>query len=479
MRGIPYLFAVAVLSLGRADVRADVIQVPGEHADIQLGIDAASDGDTVLVGPGTYYENINFRGKNIVVASHFILAGDRSYVNTTAINGSVSPDLDSASCVTVCSGEDSSAALAGFTITGGQGTNWVDPQNPEYTWRGGGGVFVFQSSPTVRHNLIVENTVAMVAGVDGAQGGGVLTYGGNPRLLNNMIADNRAEYGCGVVVDYSGAVIRNNVICRNTGGGAYGGGGFWAIGNGADPIVLENNTIAENAVSGSGAYGGRGGGMFVWYGEVTGRNNIIWGNTQSQGGQIAQVSGGTAVITYSAVEGGFTGEGNIDEDPLLAPPKYVLSGGSPCIDTGDPAPACNDPEDPANPGYAHWPAQGELRNDMGTYGGPGSAILAAGSTTSEGPVGQASPVRRAITRCRPNPFREGTTIEYSLPRMGWAALVVHNTAGRSIGTLFQGVQTSGLHRAHWRPNSLPPGLYACRLALDGISVGTTTLVLTR
>ncbi len=479
MRRIPYLLAVAVFSFGCADAGGNVIHVPGEHDEIQLAIDAASDGDTVLVGPGTYYENINFRGKNVVVASHFILAGDRSYVNTTAINGSVSPDLDSASCVTLCSGEDSSAVVAGFTITGGQGTNWVDPQYPQYTWRGGGGVFVFQSSPTIRHNLIVENTVAMVTGVDGAQGGGALTYGGNPRLLNNMIADNRAEYGCGVVVDYSGAVVQNNVICRNTGGQAYGGGGFWSIGNGEYPIVLENNTITENAVSGSGAYAGRGGGMFVWYGEVTGRNNIIWGNTQSQGGQIAEVSGGTALITYSDVEGGFAGDGNIDEDPLIAAPKYLLGGGSPCIDAGDPSTSCNDPEDPANPGQAQWPAQGGLRNDMGAYGGPGSATLAAGSTASEEPMDRVGPVGRVITRCRPNPFGKETTIEYSLPRMGNAALRVHDVAGRSIATLFRGEQASGFHRIHWRPTSLPPGLYECRLELDGISVGAAALVLTR
>ena len=142
-------------------------------------------GDTVLIAPGRYLENINFSGKNIVVASHYLLKEDSSYIETTIIDGSNPSDLDRASCVTFNSREDSTAVLQGITITEGKGPNWIDPQFPSYTWRGGAGIFIFRSSPTIRHNRIINNAVTKRSGVNGHQGGGILSYGGNPLIQNN------------------------------------------------------------------------------------------------------------------------------------------------------------------------------------------------------------------------------------------------------------------------------------------------------
>ncbi len=206
----------------------------------------------VLVAPGTYLENINFKGKNITVASHFILNEELEYIKNTIIDGSNPVNPDSASCVSFRSGEGPEAVIQGFTITGGTGTKWVDPNNPGYTWRGGGGVFTFRSSPTIKNNIIINNNVTNVTGVNGAQGGGTLSYDGNPLILNNLIMQNEARYGAGIVIDYSGGVIKNNIIYKNIGGQDYGGGGFWSIGNGSSPIIIENNHIIENSVSGSG-----------------------------------------------------------------------------------------------------------------------------------------------------------------------------------------------------------------------------------
>ncbi len=350
-------------------IAQDTLQVPSAYSSIQLAINASTDGDIVLVAPGTYLENINFKGKNILVTSHFILSDDLEYIKNTIIDGSNPDNPDSASCVSFHSGEDPSAVIQGFTITGGTGTKWIDPNNPGYIWRGGGGVFTFTSSPTIKKNIIINNNVTNTSGVDGAQGGGTLSYDGNPQILNNIIMLNEARYGAGIVIDYSGGIIKNNIIYKNTGGQDYGGGGFWSIGNGSSPIIVENNHIVENSVSGSGTYGGKGGAMFVWMGTVTARNNIVWGNTQSQGGPIAEIDGGNAVIRYSNVEDGFTGTGNINLDPEFTNPNLYLDQSSPCIDTGNPNQIYNDPEDPVNSGFAEFPSMGSLRNDMGAYGG--------------------------------------------------------------------------------------------------------------
>jgi hypothetical protein len=96
-------------------------------------------------------------------------------------------------------------------------------------------------------------------------------------------------------------------------------------------------------------------------------NSVIWGNLPSSNPQID----GPAFVIYSNVEGGFTGTGNLDSDPMFIDQinYYLDSLSSPCIDAGNPNSFYEDPEDPLNPGFALWPALGTTRNDMGAYGG--------------------------------------------------------------------------------------------------------------
>jgi hypothetical protein len=127
---------------------------------------------------------------------------------------------------------------------------------------------------------------------------------------------------------------------------------------------LTNNTIYNNSA------GVSGGGIYTYDMTSNIMNCILWGNTAPSNPQIA----GTVNVTYSDVEGGWTGTGNINEHPLFRMDSefYHLWDYSPCVDSGNPGPQYYDVEDPNNLGNAMSPAYGTLRNDIGHAGGPAS-----------------------------------------------------------------------------------------------------------
>ncbi len=347
-------------------LQSQIIHVPQDFQTIQTAIDAAVENDTVLVDQGTYFENINFKGKNIVVCSNYALSGDQNDISATIINGSMPLHEDTASCVLIFSGEDSTAVLQGFTITGGKGTKWEDEHGPGNYYTEGGGILIQQSSPTIKNNIITANEAINEEGsILSAGGGGIRCGDGNPHILNNVISYNQGLYGGGIVMNYSGAVIKNNIIFGNSGGNDFGGGGLWFLQNGEAPLIVENNTIALNHSTKGG------GGIRFWSSDAIVTNNIIWGNTGTFNAQIQ----GSADLTYCCVQGGYDGEGNIDLDPEFTETSFILNETSPCVDAGISDPDYDDPEDPMNSGFALFPAMGELHSDIGAYGGPGCIEL--------------------------------------------------------------------------------------------------------
>jgi len=422
-----------VLVLITIPLFATIIQVPGEQPTIQAGINAAVNSDTILVAPGTYQENIHFREKGIVVASFYMIDPNLTYIEQTIINGSSPTHPDTGSCVLIVSDSayttaDTSAALIGFTITGGSGTRWLD-EHGAGLYREGGAILIQYLSPRISHNIIRNNHITNQSGVISTGGGAIRCGDGNPDMANNIITQNSALYGGGIVLNYTGAMLRNNIICNNAAGDAYGGGGgLWILANATYPKIIENNTIAYNS---PGQYAA-GGGIRLWNADATLRNNVIWAN---EIGQIYR-SGGTVSVIYSNIQGGYPGEGNIDADPLFLPWNYYLSAASPCVDAGDTTAIYNDPEDILNPGYAEWPSEGLLRNDMGTYGGPGRTFLPDIQTGIQEDQNHGLSQEQIILENHPNPFYDHTAITYQMPEDHRVkGFKIYDIAGREVRDL--------------------------------------------
>ena len=84
-------------------------EVPSEYSTIQGAIDASDDQDTILVFPGTYQENINYGGKDIIVTSTYLIDNDSTIIGQTIINGN-----ENGSVVVFYDGESENAVIQGF-----------------------------------------------------------------------------------------------------------------------------------------------------------------------------------------------------------------------------------------------------------------------------------------------------------------------------------------------------------------------------
>jgi len=211
------------------------------YISLQNAINDASSGDEILVGEGTYRENIRFKGKNILVRSRDW--NDPKVVASTVLDGC---GIDSV--VKFSGGEGPGAILTGFTITGG---NRYD----------GGGIRSTASTPTISNCVIAGNT------------------------------------GSGIYCEQEGPTIINCIISGNS------GSGIRAIGRESATII--NCTIVGNGAKGVDSYRGKP--------QVI--NCIVWSNRDSE-------VYGVPFLTYSDVEGGWPGEGNIDSDPHFVEPGY-------------------------------------------------------------------------------------------------------------------------------------------------------------
>jgi len=468
-----YFYLILALVLTSTGINSAIKNVPAQYSTIQSAINASVNGDTVLVAPGTYFENLNFRGKNIVVTSTYFQTNDPSIISSTVINGSTPVHPDTISCVIIANHEDSTTVLQGFTLTGGRGTLWDDEHNMGSRYREGGGILIQYSSPVIQNNIIRNNEAINDTGIAVSAGGGGIRMGdSNPKVYNNVIMQNKGLYGPGIVLNYSGGTFKNNIIILNSVGNSYSGGGaFWVLSTSpGTQRIIENNTILNNsAIAGTG-------GILCLSSNIIIRNNIIRGNTSPNNSQIL-VSGGSVTATYNNVSGGFSGAGNIDLDPLFADSNYVLQLSSPCIDKGDSSTQYNDLPDPNNGTLAKYPSRGGLRNDMGAYGGPLARLL-TNQLIGIPNIGSETPVNYSLYQNYPNPFNPNTNITFDLPKGEFTSLKVFDILGREVSVLVNEFKQQGRYSINFNAFELSSGIYFYSLQSGNITI-TKKMILSK
>jgi hypothetical protein len=233
---------------------------------IQEGINAASDGDWVMVAEGTYVEMVHFMGKNVTARSTDPL--DPAVVAGTIIDGN--GIMSDAGVVTFDGTQDETCVLSGFTI-----------RNNGWTIYGGGicgGDEDHHTRATIQNNVITGNVAA--------HGGAIGLCDG--MIQHNTITGNTAS-AVAAALAYCNGTIRNNIITGNSAEGP-GGGLYHCDG------LIENNTITGNL-----AYSG--GGLFCCQGTI--RNNTISGNVTYDVGGGGGLSGCDGVIENNVISANY------------------------------------------------------------------------------------------------------------------------------------------------------------------------------
>ncbi|MDP8240673.1 MAG: T9SS type A sorting domain-containing protein [Candidatus Hatepunaea meridiana] len=495
-----------------------ILRVPSDYETIQDAIDEAEDGETVLVFPGTYVENIDFIGKDIVVGSLFLTTENDAYIDSTVIDGD-----SSGTVVTFENEESENAELVGFIIRNGRGDLaggiLISSANPKlqhltihdnYSRSGAGGITCRMGSNsimdniTVRNNnngegmasglsswsdcnLIVTNSRFIENGTNEYSGSAIRCSRGEITLKNVVVSgtgseDVPAEFGGGIHISRSvanldsvyisncyasmggGLCIENSEVDMNyvlvyNNHGIEEGGGLWLHGS---TLIANNLTVVNNS-----ALDGDAGGMYS-AGNVTLVNSIFFGNEGDDGDDI-RCRGLSMMIAFSNIaeegidarhEDNFVwGNGNINENPLFVNSDegdFHLTANSPCIDAGT---AFFVWEEDTLINLSEDEYQG-FAPDMGAFESPYENSIDESKYT---------PHIFALHPNFPNPFNASTSIQFNLPVNGRITLAIYDLNGREVASLTNAYYKAGIHHMIWNAEDVASGVYLVWLEVQNQS----------
>ncbi|MEQ8767584.1 MAG: right-handed parallel beta-helix repeat-containing protein [Planctomycetota bacterium] len=278
---------------------------------IQLAINAAADFDEIVVAPGLYRENIDFRGKQVRVRS------------TDGPDVTIIEATNPGATVKFQNGETSTSILEGFTVRGGspgiEARQMTSPAILGNTISGnnrrdGAGIYMIGSSAYIIGNVIENNTAEL-------KGAGMFIVGGSPYIRSNTIRENSGGVSGGIeTTSRCKPHIANNVIHDNWGRG----------------IALTNSTIAtiiNNTITRNTSYVGAGIEL-LWSSQAYVTNTIVWDNIPDS---TSRGVNSNIVVRASNIEGQNFGGQSINQNPHFIFPvggDFRLSCDSPCIDSG-------------------------------------------------------------------------------------------------------------------------------------------------
>ncbi|MBW4040266.1 MAG: hypothetical protein HIU91_15695, partial [Acidobacteria bacterium] len=254
----PWLVSISLASAIALAHAQTIIHVPADVGTIQAAIDAAKNGDTVFVSPGTYNENLDFKGKAITVTT-----GAKSFADaaTVIVNGTTDGPV-----VNFATNEPAGAVLNGFTLQGGHSKVQTIA----------GGIFISNASPTVTNNVVQNNLGCGIFVVNNA----------SPLIQGNDIKgtsySNDSEHQCG-----SATVVAS----EGTGVALVHAGTVQLIGN-----TIEDNTLQEFGPNGSSSPSS-GAGVYINGGlEVLLQNNVIRNNHADENQALASFTAPSKLV---------------------------------------------------------------------------------------------------------------------------------------------------------------------------------------
>jgi len=396
---------------------ATIINIPADQPTIQVGIDVAVEGDTVLVAPGTYFENISILQKDDI---HIIGSG----ADVTTIDGNENGHVV---VFNVASG-----SICDFTITN-------SGNDPGYSC----GVFTSQSSVIIEDDIITYNH------------GGIFASSSSDVFIHNNKIINNTGYKT-IAINSSTGYISYNLIANNLRHGIYNDS--WSsvtlLNNTIDgnnenfgvllkptvPHIVRNNIITNFAL-----------GIYLVSTEqspvplVDIAFNDVWNNTAFN--YLEEYYIGAYLYSQPFLPQPGTGEINVDPlfmDPLYG--DYHLQPDSPCIDAGDP----NSPFDPD-----------ETITDIGCF-------------FHEQQIGINDNQISNNVYCLsnyPNPFNPTTTISFSIQEDSNVELSIYNIRGQKINSLLNDQIIAGEHSITWNGKDdsgkkVSSGLYLYKLTVN-------------